>query len=605
MIQPQVVATTRSKKVATKKPMAPSEPKPWWGDGKAPHIIWPRVTIQIPTVWSKQRFRWESPDGKFYFDAEAADRAVDFFPTFLVHHIGEFAGRAFELMEYQKKLLTRPLLGWKNARTGLRRFRKIFAFLPKGAGKSPWAAGTGIYLMICDNEPAAEIYACAADKEQGRVVHTNAKIMVEESPDLLEECEVLRDSIVHTASRSAYKVLSADAKTKHGFRPHAVIFDEIHAQPNRDLYEALSKSMVKRRQPLMIIISHAGTDDEGICYEEYEYAKGILSGTIRDDYTLPVIFEAGPKEDWTSEKTWKRVNPGHGITVQHEAIEAQCREAMAEPRKRNDFFRFTLNRWVNQAVAWLPSDWWDNCESTLPSVEALKLLTVGAGLDLAQKWDLAAFVAVFKEPLETAQTVEIVADNGQGKVEKKQVSLNFRIYVMPRFWIPEDTLLQREKDDKIPYRDWADRGFVTVTEGAVIDYDRIYADVIKLAVQFPNLKQAQIGYDPAFATDIAGKLDKAGFQVAEVLQNYSTMNEPCQVFEALLKAKRVANDGNRCMRWNIENVAIKKDDAGRIRPVKPKKAAKRIDGVVATIMGLSRVMFAEVKPRSTYEVTIL
>jgi phage terminase large subunit-like protein len=228
------------------------------------------VTIEIPARWVGARSRWESPDGRFYYDKREADRACEFFPEYLTHHIGEFAGRPFELLDYQALLLTRPIFGWKRASDGTRRFRKLFAFLPKGAGKSPWAAGTGLYMMLCDREPAAEVYTLAADRNQARVVHTNAKIMVEDSPDLLEQCEVLRDAIYAPASRSVYQVLSADASTKHGFRPHAAIFDEFHAQPNRDLYEALKKSMVKRRQPLMVIVTHAGNDDEGICYEEYE-----------------------------------------------------------------------------------------------------------------------------------------------------------------------------------------------------------------------------------------------------------------------------------------------------------------------------------------------
>ncbi len=174
-------------------------------------------------------------------------------------------------------------------------------------------------------------------------------------------CEVLKDSIYCAATRSTYQVLSSDAATKHWFRPHIVIFDELHAQRNRDLYEALKKSMVKRRQPLMIILTHAGDDDEGICFEEYQYAKGVLSGTIPDDTCLPVIFEATPEDDFNDPVVWRRVNPGHGITVKADGIATECQEALAEPRKRNDFLRFHLNRWTNQATAWIPVEWWDAC----------------------------------------------------------------------------------------------------------------------------------------------------------------------------------------------------------------------------------------------------
>jgi phage terminase large subunit-like protein len=339
-------AVRPSKRAATKRTGPPTDG--WWGNGDAPWIRWPGVTIPLECTWTGER--WESPCGKYYFDQADADKAYDFFPTFLVHHIGEFAGQPFVPMPYQELLLTRASSAGSASRAACAGSRYVFAFLPKGAGKSPWGAGTGLYLTLCDGESSAEVYACAGDTKQAKVVHDNARIMVEESPDLIEMCEVLRDAIYHPGSRSSYKVISSDASTKHGFRPHGIIFDEIHNQKDRNLFEALTKSMKKRRQPLLIIITHAGEDDEGIAYEEYEYAKRVLSGTVHDDTVLPVIFEASSEDDWTSEAVWRKVNPGHGITVQHDAIAAECEKAKNEPRKLNDFLRFTLNRWVNAAI---------------------------------------------------------------------------------------------------------------------------------------------------------------------------------------------------------------------------------------------------------------
>lgn len=561
----------------------------WWGDGPAPWERWPGVTIRLEAQWTGAR--WESPDGRYYYDQEAADKAVEFFPAFLSHHIGEFAGKPFELLPYQEMLLTRPIFGWKRAETGLRRFQNVFAFIAKGGGKSPWGAGTGLYLTLCDGEAAAEVYAVAGDVKQARVVHDNARIMVEESPDLLEMCEVLRDAIYHAASRSTYKVISSDASTKHGFRPHGIIFDEIHNQKDRNLFEALTKSMKKRRQPLLIIITHAGEEDEGIAYEEYGYAKQVLSGTVTDDTALPVIFEARPEEPWDAEATWRRVNPGHGITVQHTAIAAECEKAKVEPRKLNDFLRFTLNRWVNSASAWMPVDWWDKCQGPVVDSE-LQSLSVAGGLDMSQKYDLTALVLTFKTPLAgEAQTVDVVATDEFGEPVKRSISLNYRITAVPFFWIPADTMREHEKTDRVPYAEWARLGLVRATEGNVIDYDRIFKDITgEICTRFPRLRGAEIGYDPAFATDIAMKLQGAGFRMVEILQNYKHLSEPSHVLEALVKGKRVTHDGQRVLRWNVENCTVKQDDAGRIRPVKPKRVTKRIDGVVALDMGLSRLM---------------
>jgi phage terminase large subunit-like protein len=822
---------------------------PWWGDrGRAPHLRYPGVTIEIPAVWSPARKRWESPDGRFYFDRDAADKACDFFPAFLTHHIGEFAGRPFELLDYQRVLLTRPLFGWKRASDGLRRFRKVFAFLPKGAGKSPWASGTGLYLAICDDEPAAEVYALANDKKQAGIVHGNAKIMVEESPDLAERCDVLRDAIFHRDSRSTYQVLSSDATGAHGFRPHGLIFDEFHGQPNRDQYEALKKSMPKRRQPVLIIVTHAGDDDEGICvapetkllttdlrwtracdvevgdelvgfdehrtglnhrrwqrakvlhkaqatlpsyrltltdgtvvtcsedhmwlvqtagrrvvwkktkdlkpsdhfykildtggtdeswaggylaglfdseghlsrsirarclcgftqvdgsvatlgqrlltergyrwglygggasgrsarqtmltrkrdvarllgsirprrllekfqriaygaagirfkatqhpklaelrfvgarrviglktstrtfiaeglashncYEEYEGAKRVLSGTSVEESFLPVIFEAQPSDDWKDPELWRRVNPGHGITIKHDGIVMECQEAENEPRKLNDFLRFHLNRWVGQAVAWIPLDWWDGSKMPVAPDAELALLPCAAGLDMSQKIDLAAFVVACRHQLEgQSPAVEVVTGDGGPTIRR---SLNYRITLVPFFWIPENTMREREKEDGVPYTQWVQAGLVTATEGDVIDYDRIFTDITeRIAPRFPRLKQGEIGYDPAFATDIALRLTGAGFKVLEVLQNYQHLSEPSYLFEGLVKAARVAHGGHRVLRHHVENVAVKKDDAQRLKPVKPKKSRKRIDGVIASILALSRLAVLPDQPKTS------
>jgi phage terminase large subunit-like protein len=569
----------------------------WWGDGPAPLERWPGVTIDLRAVWNASRERWESEDGRFYFDREEADRAVAFFPMYLRHHMGEFNGQPFELLDYQRLLLTMPLFGWKRADDGLRRFRKLFAFLPKGAGKSPWGAGTGLYLAFCDHEPGANVYAVAADKQQARVVHDNARIMVETmidiEPAFRDFFVVKRDAIECPDTHASYQVISADASTKHGFRPHGVVFDEMHAQKNRNLYETLYKSMVKLRQPVMAIITHAGVDDEGICSEEYDYAKGVLGGYIEDETLLPVIFEAKPDDDWTSPDVWKRVNPGHGITVKHDAIAQQCREAIHEPRKRNDFLRYTLNRWVNQATAWIPVDWWDACDEPLPPVEELVKYPGAIGIDLSQKIDLSACVATFRLPLAQADgtAVEVVSVDEAGNATKRSLPLNYRIAVLPAFWLPEDTLEERVHQDRMPYDQHVADGLLYHTPGAVIDSDAIVTYVVDLTKKFPLLKQAEIGYDPAFATELGVRLrDEHGLQAVEVLQNYTHLSEACQVFEALVKAKRIIHGGHRLLRNHVENVAVKPDDAGRIRPVKPKKATKRIDGVVALLLAINRLM---------------
>ncbi len=576
-----------------------ANPEPWWSPGKSPSARWPGVTIDVPAVWSTKNARWESPDGRYYFDSEAASFAEDFFPTFLEHHLGEWNGRPFELMDYQRLLVVRPLFGWKR-KDGLRRFRKVFLAVPKGSGKSPLCAGLGLLLAFFDHEAGAEVYAVAADRKQAGIVFDSAKIMVQRNELLDARCEVLRDSIKLKGSTEYFQVLSSDASTKHGFRPHGIVFDEFHAQPNRALFDALMHGMGKRRQPVLIMITTAGDDDESICMEEWDYARSIVSHPKRDESYLPVIFEAKSEEDWTSVAVLKRVNPGYGVTMKAEYFATECAAAQAEPRKRNSYLQLHLNRWVNQATAWIPVEWWDACQEPLPSDDVLRECPCAFGIDMAQKIDLAAGVALFRLPLEAGskvEEIEIVAEGDAGEVIKKRAPLDYRIAVLPAFWLPEETLKERVHQDRVPYDQWATAGLLTVVEGAILTSEPIVRYLTGrggqggLLERFPHLKEAEFGYDPAFATEVAVRLrDDHELRVIEVLQNYKHLTEACQVFEALVKAKRVLHGGHRLLRWNLENVAIKHDDAGRIRPVKPKKAAKRIDGIVATIMALSRLM---------------
>jgi phage terminase large subunit-like protein len=576
----------------------------WWGNGPPPWERWPGVTIKLEAVW--RHGRWESPCGKYWFDQDAADKAADFFPEFLRHYKGEFGpspkypeGQPFTLLPYQDLLLIRPLFGWKRVKDNLRRFRKVLLAVPKGSGKSPIGSGTGIYLTFCDGEEGAEVYSVAADREQAAIVFDTARIMVEGNPDLADQANVMRRAIEVPATHSYFRVLSADLHSKHGPNIHGLIFDEFHAQRTRELYEVLHRGTVKRRQPVTLLITTAGDDDESICAEEWEYGRNVMSGSRPDDTFLPIIFEASKDANWKDVEVWKRVNPGYGVTVKADALATEAQAAANEPRKLNDFLRYHLNRWVNQATAWIPIDWWDECPATLPG--NLTELRVFAGLDMSQKIDLASFTLLFVEPVAEPLEVKAVGTDVNAMPVERSISLNYSIALVPHFWIPEDTMREHEKNDRVPYSEWEREGLVTATEGNVIDYDRIFRDITgPITERFPKLKEAQIGYDPAFATDIAQKLMGAGYQMVEVLQNYQRLSESAHVFEALVKGKRVYHGGHRILRNHMENVAIKQDDAGRIRPIKPKRRSKRIDGVVGALMGLSRAIVAPEESAGTW-----
>ena len=563
----------------------------WWGRGAPPTERWPGVTIPI-----------DDAGGRYHFEATLADRVCDWFPRFCSHSKGRYAGRPFDLLDYQRELILRPLFGWVGP-DGMRRFRKAFIEIPKKNGKTQLIAGLALYMLLGDREAGAEVYVAAADRDQARILFEAAKSMVEANAYLSKRCVVYRNEIRRQDDTSAFfKVLSAEAATKHGPNIHCLIIDELHAQPDRELFETLTRGIIARAQPLILLITTAGDDDESICFEEYDYAKRVLSTSVTDLQHLPVIFEAAPTDDPFAPATWHKVNPALGKTIDEAVFAGFATEAQNEPKKLNDFLRYHTNRWVNQATAWLPVDWWDACDGPIAPDAELSGLACAAGLDLAQKIDLACFAIVFRHPIAEALTLNVVADaeDPEAAPATRAVVLNYRVSILPFFWIPEDTMREREKTAKVPYSQWAQAGLVTPTPGVTIDYDRIYRDITtKILPRFPRLKQGGVGYDPAFATDIASKLrDLAGFKAAEILQNYKYMSEACYVFEALIRARRVAHSGHRVLRNHIETVAVRKDDAGRIRPVKPKKAGKHIDGVVASLMGLHMLAAQPQHPKS-------
>ncbi|MCK6478588.1 MAG: terminase large subunit [Planctomycetaceae bacterium] len=551
---------------------------------------WPAVTIPV-----------HDHGGRYFFDEEEAARAVDFFPTFLRHLTGEFAGQPFDLLDWQRELLVRPLFGWKRASDGLRRFRKVFIVIGKKNGKSACISGLGLYLLHCDREPGAEIVAAAADREQAGIVFNEARDMNAASRRLAARSETYRRAIVVPETRSSFKVVSSEVKGRHGPNIHALLFDEFHTQPNRDLYDTLSKGIAARRQPIVVLITTAGDDQDSVCYEEYEYAKRVMSGLIEDETYLPVIFEAKEGDDWRDPRIWAKANPSLGVTVKRDYLEAECRAAQAEPRKQGAFKRLHLNIWTRTNEVWIPIEWWKDCPS-LPGPESLVKRPVAGGLDLSSTTDLTAFVLVFRLPEsrlegEKVPTVQAVEFDAAGAPVKKVLSINYDLAVLPFLWMPEERLHERSKEDGVDYGVWVREGHLRTTPGSVVDYDFIFRTIVdELA---PRYRVKEIGYDPWNALQFALQLEKAGLQPVEVRQGPKTLSTSCKVLHALTRARRVHHDGNRAMSWCVSNAAVKEDENENIRPVKA-NPKRRIDGVVATVTALSRLMVLPSGPASPY-----
>src|SRR5208282_283692 len=291
----------------------------------------------------------------------AATRAVTFFCDYLKHIKGEWARSPAKPLipdPWQIERILDPVFGTLLP-NGLRQYRTVYIEIPRKNGKSTIGAGIALKLLCADGEPGGEIYSAAGDKEQARIVFNVASEMVKKSPRLRQKCRVYKTAIVVEETGSSYKAVSADAFTKHGFNASGIIFDELHTQPNRELWDVLTTSTGSRQQPLTVALTTAGYDRMTICWEIHQYAMRVLKGEIDDPTFLAVIFAADEKADWKDPAVWAFANPGLGTSVKLDYLKAQCNRAIEIPGYENTFRRLHLNQWTEQATRWLPMDKWD------------------------------------------------------------------------------------------------------------------------------------------------------------------------------------------------------------------------------------------------------
>ena len=509
------------------------------------------------------------------FDDGAAQRVRRWFADYLRHSKGRWAGQPFELAGWQYDRVIAPLFGWKRP-DGLRRFRTVYVEVPRKNGKSTMAAGIGNFLLVGDGEPGGEIYSAAADRQQANIVHSVARDQVLDSPELSDACRVFhgRHRIVMDATKSFYQVLSADAHTKHGLNAHGVIFDELHAQPNQDLWDVLTTSGGSRAQPVVFAITTAGYDQNSVCWKQHEYAQKILDGVVTDTTFLPVIYGAEESDDWTSPEVWQKANPNLGISLSEEYLQQESNKALEMPSYQNTFRRLHLNQWTRQDIRWMPMDRWDACDGEV-NEELLRGRPCYGGLDLSTTTDASAFVLAFP-PEGTDGEWQIVRD----------------------IWIPGDRIQERSRRDRVPYEVWLREGLIHATPGNVIDYTAIRARVNERANQFNIL---EIGYDPWNATQIVTQLsEEDGLPLIEIRQGFASMSAPTKGLEMLVSKRQIAHGGDPVLRWMMNNVTVKEDPSGNIKPDKA-KSTEKIDGIVALIIALARGMVCAGTGTSVYE----
>lgn len=493
-----------------------------------------------------------------HYDKQKADKAVAFINC-LSHTKGTWAGKPFRLLPWQEEII-RDLFGIVKE-NGYRQFNTAYIEIPKKNGKSELAAAVALLLLAGDDEQRAEIYGCASDRQQASIVFEVAADMVRMCPALNRRMKILSATkrIIYLPTNSFYQVLSAEAYSKHGFNIHGVVFDELHTQPNRKLFDVMTKgSGDARTQPLYFLITTAGTDTHSVCYEQHQKAEDIIEGRKHDPTFYPVIYGAKDEDDWTSEKTWRKANPSLDETIPLEKVIAACESAKQNPAEENSFRQLRLNQWVKQAVRWMPMHLWDKCSFKVDTKELEGRICYG-GLDLSSSTDITAFVLVF--PPRTDD-------------EKYEV--------LPYFWIPEDSLDLRVSRDHAPYDIWEKQGHLETTEENVIHYGFIEKFIEELRKRY-NIS------DRWGATQMVQDLEGMGFTVVPFGQGFKDMSPPTKELYKLVLEEKITHGAHPVLRWMMDNIFIRTDPAGNIKPDK-KKSTEKIDGTVAMIMALDRAI---------------
>lgn len=498
--------------------------------------------------------------GDCWFDEQAAQNAIDFFWECLTFSAGAKGGEPF-LLEIWQKAVIANLFGWKRP-DGTRRYRYCLIFVPRKNGKSELGAGIVCLLLFTDGEPGAQIYSAASQRDQTRYVFDPVQKMIQAEPELASRADPFKYSVV--VGDGTYRAICAEATSTHGGNSSAVVVDELHAQPNRELVDVLETSMVARAQPLMVYLTTSDYDRPSICNEKYDYAVKVRDGVIEDPSFLPVIYEASREDDWQDPQVWAEANPNLGVTITEEAIREKCQKAIETPAFENTFKRLHLNMRTSQSVRLIPMDQWDR-QSTGPiDLGALKGKPCFGGLDLATVQDLAALVLLF------------------GDAEEGYQALVF-------LWCPREQAELRDRKARVPYLTWARQGLIELTEGNSIDHATIRRRVNELGQQY---QIRSIGFDPWNSSQLVTELDEQdGFEMVQIRQGFASLSAPTKELLRLLLDGKLDHGGHPVLRWMADNVSGKTDPAGNLKPDK-QTSGEKIDGIVALIIALSRAIVA-------------
>ena len=494
------------------------------------------------------------PKDGYIFDQARAERPIAFIERFCKHSKGEWAGQPLRLELFQKAFIS-ALFGFVDAKTGYRKYRETLFYVARKNGKSVMLSGLALYMLIADQEAGAEVYSVASKKDQAKIIYEETYNMVRQSPDLLQVIKKRKSDLYFPLTFSKFQPLGKNSDTLDGLNSSLVIIDELHSIKDRNLYEVMKQSQSARRQPLLVMITTAGTVRECIFDDMYKYACGVCDGTITDPHFLPIIYELDSKEEWLDPMKWEKANPGLNRIKKLDDLISKVSRAKQSPRDLTGVLVKDFNVIQSVASTWITFD--DAANPETFELERFKGYYAIGGADLSRSGDLTAATLLFMD-----------------KQEKR--------YVTQMYFLPKDNFEQRVKEEKIPYDKWYEAGLLRLCEGNSINYSDVTAWFLEMVEKY-DVTPAWIYYDPYSAAYWVQEMQAQGFNMVKCYQGVKTLSLPMQQLGQDLTAKKVNYNANPLLLWCITNTGVKTDVNGNIQPVKATSPKYRIDGLASLL----------------------
>jgi phage terminase large subunit-like protein len=612
------MSTATAERPRTKKPKAPAGNDPVTAYAmrvRSGEIIAGRAVRLACERHLNDLTRQRTKGFRYYFDPSAARAIIDFFPRFLTLE----TGAPFELPAWLQ-FSYGCIFGWKRESDDERKYQYGFYETSKGSGKTPSAAGIGLYVMAIEQKRFAEIYSAAFDKGQASIILNDAIRMARAEPELDGDqggiLEVGKYNIAHPTTGSFFRAVSSEHRGKSGPRPYLVLGDEIHEHRDGRVINKLTAGFKHHTQPLALLYTNSGSDKTSLCWEYHQKSMAVLEGTQIDEQWFAYVSHLDPCDacygegyrqpkdgckdcdDWTDPKVWPKVAPALGVVIQPKYLQDAVDMALSVPSEFSLKRRLNFCIWTETHQVWIPPDQWSACRVATVSTDNASARPCAAAFDLSSKLDLSAFVIAIRHddpPTAAAEQVEIEGMGDDGERVVIPITLNFSVELVPYFWMPEETLYERVKNERIPYDAWArlPNASLRATSGPVIDHEEIYQHIVAM---WRHYKIQRIGYDERDATMLAVKLrDEAriGDKIVAVGQG-KKLSEAFKLMEVLIRSRRLRHDGDPVLGWCFANAEPKRDRLNALWIEKPSET-KRIDGAIAAAMAIQQLMVLPAK----------